>query len=648
MEHLPYLFWGALYRPEWDLLVYLGLHLRAIAYMMVIYGLLCGLLVWLGGLVLLAVIRWTALRPSGRTCFAVLMGWVLAITLGASAAARLSSGDTGPTFSWLVIAVAAGVGGLVAVLLELTVRRWQRTRLGRRLFRLHTLRRAAFFLYALPLLAILLVGLYRLGRDLPLFHPAGRPTTPDRPNVVLIGIDALRPDHLGAYGYDLNTSPHLDALAREGVLFQQAYAQSSWTLPSVSSFITSLYPSELQIHCRQDLALCFRQIDPLRTTIAEVMQAAGYRAHAYLSSIWLQPQDGFLQGVQEAGFVWAPAPFDQAFLAQRPLLRTVLLYQPLRTAFEAGYELLFDPRLVPANRGDLVNHYALRFLRRRPSEPFFLWLYYMEPHAPYNPDRPFRPLPAEITPERERFLRELGDALLEAASPPNLTSEEQQALLSLYDGNIAEVDRLIGQILAELERQGLRERTLVVILADHGEEFYDHGGYAHGGTLYGETLHVPLIFSGPPVTTPGRVVETPVRSLDLLPTLAEAIGQAPPAEARGRSLLPFLQGEDLEALPLYSEDVYRPPYDLKAVRYRNYKLIYSPSLQQFELYNLERDPGEQVDVSQTEPQQLAELMALLEDWQAQTFLAAQTLPRVAPPQGQDSGGFRELLKEGGY
>ncbi len=641
LENLPYLIWGALYRPEWTWSTYLGLGLRALLYMMTVYGALFGLALGGAGLLLWVGQRWLR-RPLGQsTLLAFSVGLALALTFGTAGRARLS----GDPFLLLLIAIAAGL--LFGVLGERVLRRRQRTRPEKTWLSPALLPRLALGLFALPLLAVLLIA---LSRNLlaELIRWPSTPTTPEKPNIILISIDALRADHLGAYGYDPRISPHLDALAREGVLFRQAFAQSSWTLPSVASFLTSLYPSELQVRCRQDFSLCYRQVDPMRTTIAEVMQEAGYRTHAYLASVWLQPHDGFLQGFDRAAFVWARAPFDRDFLEQSPLLRTVLSGPAMRAGFEWGYSLLFDPHLVPANRGERVNHYALRFLRRQPREPFFLWLYYMEPHAPYDPEQPFRPLPGEITPERERYLRSLEDTLLEAASPLDLTPTERAALVSLYDGNIVEVDRLVGEVIAELDRQGLRERTLVVVMADHGEEFYDHGGYSHGGTLYQEILHIPFIFWGSPVRVSGRVVETPVAALDLLPTLAEVAGGSIPAEARGRSLLPALQGEELEARPIYSEGLFRPPYDLQAVQYAGYKLISSPSSHRAELYDLHHDPTEQVDLSLQEPDRMAALMALLETWAAQTAQTARSLSRAAPPQTLDSAGFQELLREGGY
>jgi arylsulfatase A-like enzyme len=658
LENLPYLLWGSLYRQELERNQYLLLHTRAILYTSVFYSLLFALVLGTTALLLWGILALIRRRVSRTGWFATFWGIALGLTSSILLLARFSDADTGGTGRQNVgtIALALFAGVLIGVILGgisyLTMRRWSRTPRGARLFRWNWLRNAVVGTFALSVLALILIAAYRaLLRDSLLFRPThrGDPATVDRPNIILISIDALRADHLGVYGYESQISPNIDRLARRGVLFRQAFSQSSWTLPSVASFITSLYPAELQVHCRIDQTVCYKQIDPMRTTIAEVMQEAGYSTYAYVSSIWIQPQDGFLQGFQESAFVRVPAPFDLPFLLERPLLQSFDSYLPLvHHTFAWGYEFLFDPRLVPNNRGDLVNQYARRFLRLHKEDRFFLWLYYMEPHSPYNPEKPLHPLPSAITPEREIYLRTLSDSLLEDETPPALNPDDLEALISLYDGNIAEIDRLVGEILIDLESYGLLNRTLIIVQADHGEEFFEHGSYSHGGTMYDETLHVPFIFSGPPITRPGLQVETPVSLLDLLPTLAEIVQVPIPTEARGHSLLPVLQGAEMEEQPIYSEDIYRFPFDRKAVRYQGYKLIYSPSLQETELYNLHNDPLEQISLTDADTTKAAELMALLRKWMEQTETAAQELPRSAPPQSAAGAGFRQLLDEGGY
>jgi hypothetical protein len=385
----------------------------------------------------------------------------------------------------------------------------------------------------------------------------------------------------------------------------------------------------------------------MRTTIAEVMKEADYLTHAYLSNVWLQPENGFLQGFDQGVHFRDPSPFDLGPLRKRLFIRALTRYsRPFENLFELGYRCLFAPDLLKSE-GSTINYHARRFLQNQGQNRFFLWLYYMEPHSIYNPGKPFRPLPDGITPERENLLRTITFLTLGDIGSLILTPPDVQGLLSLYDGEIAEVDQLIGEVMEELENHGLTDRTLIVLLADHGEEFNDHGGFTHGGNLYQETIHVPLIFSGPPVVEPGRVVETRVPLLDLLPTLADVVGAPIPNEARGRSLMPVLQGGTLEELPIYSEGLHRTPFDLQTVIHGHYKLVYSRYKQQVELYDLRNDPREQINLAELEPAKTEELMALLQGWMEQAETAAQTLPRQIPAQKPDES-FEQLLREGGY
>jgi arylsulfatase A-like enzyme len=298
--------------------------------------------------------------------------------------------------------------------------------------------------------------------------------------------------------------------------------------------------------------------------------------------------------------------------------------------------------------GPVATDSGLRFLRLHGDERFFLWLYYMEPHTIYDPDQPFRPLPADITPSREKFLRALtfgplGDAGTETIRPVDL-----QALLSLYDGEIAAVDALVGEVLTELENQGLADRTVVILLSDHGEEFLDHGDYTHGHTLYDELLRVPFIVSGPAVKAPGRMVKTQVRLLDLVPTVCEIAGAPIPEEAGGRSLFPFLNGEEMEELPAFSESLHTTIFQKKSIRHDGYKLIYDIESGDLELYDLRSDPREQVNLADQAPEVAAEMLAELQAWMVRSAQAAAELPRQRPVSQVMSDEMRQRLRDAGY
>jgi arylsulfatase A-like enzyme len=265
---------------------------------------------------------------------------------------------------------------------------------------------------------------------------------------------------------------------------------------------------------------------------------------------------------------------------------------------------------------------------------------------PYDPPSPYRPLPAEITSQRERRLRYPGKWLEE--HPEEVQAADRQALVALYDGEIAYVDRLVGQVLDELESQGLADQTVIILNADHGEEFADHGRYGHCcESVYDELVRVPFIVSGPGVGEPGRRVETRVRLLDLVPTVCEIAGVPTPGEAEGRSLVPFLRGDEMEELPAFSE------LPLKmAVHYGDYKLIYSTDDEgqdeSIELYDVEADPRELVNLADQEPEIVERMWGDLRAWRERSNQVATELP-VAGTMNEDiEEEMRQRLRDAGY
>ncbi|HEX2162916.1 MAG TPA: sulfatase, partial [Thermoanaerobaculia bacterium] len=399
----------------------------------------------------------------------------------------------------------------------------------------------------------------------------------ERPNVVLIVVDTLRADHLGAYGHPLPTSPEIDRrLAARGTLFEDAYAQAPWTLPSVLSFLTGRPPGELLPAGREAPTA----VPPGVPTIAERLRDAGYRTAAFVANPTLQPTVGFDRGFETW---WAPP---------------------------AEVESL---RLDAAE----VNRRALPWLAAHAGAPFFLYLHYMDPHDPYAPpetgaaEAPFFPgYEGEVTGEMVQGLY-LGE--VELADP----EADRRQLAALYDGEIAHVDGRIGEVLAAFDER-LAADTLFVLTADHGEELGDHGGWKHGHTLYDEQIRVPLIARWDGRVRAGRRIEGAVRLLDLVPTLLTAAGLGRPPGLAGADLTPVLTG--IEPLPrrvALSRHLSFGPLRAAAVL-DDWKLIlfnrrepFEPEndlhaatapfdlerLERIELYDLSADPGETRDLS---------------------------------------------------
>jgi len=315
--------------------------------------------------------------------------------------------------------------------------------------------------------------------------PADRGAEVRRPNVVLYVVDTLRADRLGVYGYDKPTSPRLDAFAEEAIVFENAWAQSSWTRPSVASMFTGLLPPAHRAVGRRSA------LPEEAVTLAEILAANGYVGMGLVRNPNAGRSFGFAQGFSR---------FRAA--------------DPGRDA-----EMIDRVRLWLDERGGA-------------GAPFLLFLLAADPHGPYNPLPEFtRRVDASGAPDHyrtRRFMRQLNRREVE---PDPGTAE---ALSRLYDAEVAQNDRAFGVLLDELEARGLAEDTAVIHVSDHGEEFAEHGRWEHGKSLYEEALRVPFIMRLPGVTP--RRIETPAQHIDLLPTLLGYLGiEAPPTD--GRDLL---------------------------------------------------------------------------------------------------------------
>lgn len=301
-------------------------------------------------------------------------------------------------------------------------------------------------------------------------------------NLVLINIDTLRADHLGFNGYPRDTSPHLDTLAARGVVFEQAMATSSVTRESVAALLTGRLPS-------RSGSFGWRAAPAADSAhLGELLRAAGYRS-AFLSNTVMLRHPAFARGFDEVQHL--PARWDLS------------------------------------GEGARLSERALRFVESG-GEPFALYLHYLDPHAPYAPSPALRArIAAPAVARPLELYRDIEPHLLELEAQGFGPGEARfEDLVARYDAEILSSDAAIGALLEGLARTGRLARTLVVVTADHGEEFLEHGWVEHGWTLYAESLHVPLLFVGPGLV-PARLAE-PVSQLDVLPSLAVLLGLSVP------------------------------------------------------------------------------------------------------------------------
>jgi arylsulfatase A-like enzyme len=426
----------------------------------------------------------------------------------------------------------------------------------------------------------------RIATRAPAAPPGGARDT--RPSFVLISVDTLRADRLRSYDGPHGLMPHVDELADMGVVCETAIAQSSWTLPSIASLLTGLNPS------RHGAGRALKGFDLLaraplssRTwTLPQALRSAGYETHAIVANPYLALQYGLSAGFDTYENVSIESEF---VVCLRSTLAGRLLAPALRDRIGGG--------------GTIVTQRALALLRRlgggaAAQRPFFLWLHYIDPHAPYGcgGNKSFRgdTLLSDVEADGEQSHAHFDAIARLRAGEIRLTPVEKARLVALYDASVADVDRQIGAVL---ERVPPGPGTLVAVVSDHGEEFWEHGGVEHGHTFYEELVRVPLVLSGAGLPAHHRMREL-VRLIDLPPTILSLLGVAPPdgldgvsfaAAASGR---PHLERDERVGLCeglLFAEGKV-------AVRTAQYKYVRWENGKE-ELYDLRTDPAELRDIA---------------------------------------------------
>lgn len=410
----------------------------------------------------------------------------------------------------------------------------------------------------------------------------------DRPNIVLVSIDTLRADHLGCFGYARDTSPHIDRLAREGVLFRQAIASSNWTLPSHASMLTGLHPAR-----HRAVSFAFAPLRQDVDTLAELLWDVGYETGAFTGGGFVS--FGFDQGFDR---YWMPAPGT--------------------AKAESITETLARSK---------------QWMAVHPYVPFFLFLHTYAVHLPYAPPPPFNLLfdPDYGGPFRDSF--SMKDNVRVGKHPDAAT---RQRLIALYDGELRHFDTQLGELLNYVRNSGFGDRTCVAVTSDHGEEFNEHGEMFHRrARLYDELLRVPLIVWCPARYAGGQVIDDPVSLVDVTPTILDIAGAPLPKDSDGRSLEPTLMGTPLSPRLTVSEvdgSLEARAGTVRAIRSAQHKLIESSLDGTRAVFDLASDPGETTNVAEREPQITTELAAQV-----------APLPSPAPAPAPDEESRRDAV-----
>ena len=415
-----------------------------------------------------------------------------------------------------------------------------------------------------------------------------------QPNIIFITVDTFRADRIGYDGYSKNTSPHLDAISREGIFFKRAFTTSGWTTPGLISLLTSLYAPAHGVDIRG------KSLDPGVVTLPEELAATGYHT----------PDIFFLTSIPN---------FENLGLTP---------YAKRARYIDQGDDILF--KWLEEEADD--------------KRPFFLYYHYRDLHQPYNPGAPYE----------ERFLTEAFSSTFDfvgrikrflVAEKMSLVQshimltrgvmdfgqDDRDWLDALYDAQVFRLDeQFFGRLRRILQQKDLQRNTLLIISADHGEELLDHGLIGHvstfkEGRLYDEIIRIPLIFWMPERLPQGVVVDELVQATDVMPTILDLLDITAPASVQGQSMLPLIEvrpGWRPKAIYCetsgagYTADREQYLQRFRAVRTQEWKLIYSSPDEAYELFDLRRDPDETKDVLEIHPQVADSLKNMLEQWLA--------------------------------
>jgi arylsulfatase A-like enzyme len=366
-----------------------------------------------------------------------------------------------------------------------------------------------------------------------------------QPNIILISIDTLRADHLSCYGYHRST-PNIDAFAKDSVQFNFAYSQAPWTTASHMSLFTSLYPSVHRVtHAR---------LSEVQSTLVADLQNYGY---------------------QTAGFVSATAMSG-------------------KFGFKRGFDEYYNKEDEPT--AEVNNERVFEWLDLRDkSKPLFLFLHYYDVHRPYDPKPPYNTL----------YCRRCDPGIDTRIIGPygkqtRLTFQEIYDIVGLYDGEVRYMDDQVKELLDHLKARNLYDNSIIILLSDHGEGFFEHGLMDHGNSLYQELMRVPLLIKFPHRENAGKKIDANVRIIDVMPTVFQYLKRKPAQFVQGVSLLPLLRMNATTSKPAFASGA----VGSEMVSDGRWKLIHNNELEKrlesvplalqsdFELYDLLNDPKE--------------------------------------------------------
>jgi choline-sulfatase len=391
----------------------------------------------------------------------------------------------------------------------------------------------------------------------------------DGANVIIVLLDAAGAKHFTTYGYQRKTTPNMEKLFQEGVQFDKAYCQAVYTLASTTSMMTGLDPFRHQLYERQN------KLPDSIETLAERLGKNGYTTATFVANGNVSPNFGNTQGFQ--------------------VVREVH-NEPGYTGWAA----------------DITNRFTEWLQNQKPDKNFFVYLHYREPHGPFNPPENFK---HQFTdPNYDRF-KEASDDMRRKLSSGEVTpiQADYDFITAAYDENLRYGDYEVGRLMQKLKDLKLYDRTIVIVTADHGEAFWEHGFQGHNSQLYEESVHIPMIIKFTSKTDlHAKHVRTPVRTIDLYPSLVDLL-ELPnkDMDVDGTSFLPYLITEQSEQVPIFCQTLAQQAYSYTE---GSFKYIFQRLTGQEELYDLKNDPQEKKNLIMTRPVEAAYLRTRLVGW----------------------------------
>lgn len=480
-------------------------------------------------------------------------------------------------------------------------------------------------------------------------------------HIILYVLDALRADHLGCYGYERNASPHIDSLADNGVVFENCFTSTTWTRPVAASILTGTYPELHQTRTRYDM------FATNLTRLPETLQQAGFKTAAFSTMGNIASEIGFKRG------------FDQYF----DLFRDPDILAK-RGHLDAAREGLIhtSEEEVALPQAEDINPFLFDWLNNHQEENTFSFIWSIETHEPYRPPESFRQF--ATTPLKP------GEG--ESSDIRSADANDCERLHDRYDDGIYYNDHCLGEIFSYLKHNNLYDDTLLIIIGDHGEAFFEHGFYTHGHAPYDELIHVPLILKLPQNHFAGLRVSGLAELVDLYPTITAVANIEVASENtqfwQGHNLYPLISGEkqevrnytfsDTQSLAIHNRylslrdhkwkyiQIQRPKRDrntiLKTVRYiierkllidillrpRHFWRTYRQGNRNIYLFNLEIDPAEKHNLASEQPNLVQKLDSVLRTWQFENSILARQIDRNNQLVYKESTYLRSHLEKLGY